>query len=175
MPISITCRCGYNISAPERLAGRTLRCPKCLGEFTVPQTIMAPPPPPVTPMPAPKPMAAFASAPTDALALESAPPEPVLEPEETVPLMDAPAVEDAFAMEQVEGSPGHDAPEFGSSDLAVDSQETVAATEEDALGFERGLPLEGDAPVMNEDELGMFLMDEEPPPPPEPKKKKKKK
>jgi len=169
MPISINCRCGYNISAPERLAGRTLRCPKCLGEFTVPQASVAPP---VMPMPAPSPMAALAAAPTDDLALEAAPPpigfepQPMLPPEDTMPLMEEP-----LSMPQ---EPDLAAPEFGESDLAAYAQETFASAPEDdvlALSDEDvAPPLEGDAAVMNEEELGMFLMDEEPPPP---KKKKK--
>jgi hypothetical protein len=190
MPISITCRCGYNISAPERLAGRTLRCPKCLGEFTVPQSIMpAPPPappPPIVPMPEPSPLAAFESAPTEALALEAAAPAP--EPEATLPLMESPVeeplaeeplaeeplVEEPLAMEPVAAEavePVEAVSEFGSSDLVADA-ETVSTTDDDALGFERGegLPVEGEVPVMNEEELGLFLMDDEPAP--EPKKKK---
>lgn len=69
MPIPVTCaKCGYEIQAPDHVAGRTLRCFKCLTPFTV------------GPKPA-APMATFAPAPVAAFA----PPPPAAVPEVPMP------------------------------------------------------------------------------------------
>ena len=38
MPIKITCQCGQRFAAKERLAGRTVKCPKCGEPLIVPQS-----------------------------------------------------------------------------------------------------------------------------------------
>ncbi len=162
MPILIPCKCGYQISAPERLSGRTLRCPKCLGEFTVPNAPPAPPPPPMEFAP----MEDFAPSIAALAAAEPPPrefetpgefemaPEPSLAPaalHEEIPLMEEPMV-------------------FDEADLAPVMEEEPLVMAEAEL-----TPLHEEPVVMSDDELGMFLMEEEPPPPPPPAGKKKKK
>jgi hypothetical protein len=76
MPIPVTCaKCGFDIKAPDHVAGRTLRCFKCLTPFTVPKAApVAQFVPSLAASPAP--MAAFPDSPPAAT-----PPEPVAAPE----------------------------------------------------------------------------------------------
>ena len=36
MPIKVACRCGQSFAAPDNLAGKTVKCPKCSGPLAVP-------------------------------------------------------------------------------------------------------------------------------------------
>lgn len=187
MAIAINCRCGYNISAPERLAGRTLRCPKCLGEFTVPQAAAAPPPAPMpaaVPLPAtvpfapaPEPFGAatepfvsapdpfatgdpFAAEPLAAVAshgLEPAAPEvsPPHEPDL--------ALEQAFelAPDAAAVAPEEHAPDLNFGTL--EPGQADASAEEGLVLDEANLaPAQDGDFAMNEDEMGLLLMEDEP-------------
>jgi hypothetical protein len=102
MPIPVTCaKCGFEIQAPNHVAGRTLRCFKCLTPFTVPK---AAPVVDFTPIPAP--MAVFPDSPP-----APKPPEPapefeldaeaiLLEPDDKPVPTDEPVVEDVAVLEE---------------------------------------------------------------------------
>jgi hypothetical protein len=120
MPIPVVCaKCGYNIQAPNHVAGRTLRCFKCLTPFTVPNVAAAPvaqfaPAPvavfPDSPAAAPGPVPIGpAAVPVPFPAAPKAPPEPEAAPEfELDPLLaaDNPApsgeFEEIMPLEEVE-------------------------------------------------------------------------
>jgi hypothetical protein len=57
MPIIVTCRCGQRLQAPDNLAGKVSKCPKCAASLTVPVAIAAPQgnKPPANNPPAPDP------------------------------------------------------------------------------------------------------------------------
>lgn len=42
MPIEATCSCGGRFRAPDKMAGKSVRCPKCSGTFVVPQPLPEP-------------------------------------------------------------------------------------------------------------------------------------
>ena len=39
MPISITCQCGKKLKAPDKLAGKSVKCPACQHLLTVPESL----------------------------------------------------------------------------------------------------------------------------------------
>lgn len=112
MPIPVVCpSCGNNISAPDHVAGRTLRCFKCLNPFVVPN--VAPTPAPAAPMAqlapsysAPAPIAPPVAMP-EPFSIPSAP-EPMLAglsaPE---PMTAGPAASEAPAFEPAAPDPGN--------------------------------------------------------------------
>src|SRR5262245_43635305 len=57
MPIEMSCACGRALTLRDELAGKTIRCPQCQAELTVPA---APPPPAPEPVPDVLPAAAAA-------------------------------------------------------------------------------------------------------------------
>ncbi|MBY0526653.1 MAG: hypothetical protein K2R98_24870 [Gemmataceae bacterium] len=98
MPIFITChKCGNQLKAGDHLAGRTLRCNKCLSDFTVPNA-----PAPVAqfapsfapPMAAPPPPAEL-----PAMPMEEAPEFELTEDVVEMPMMEE---ENLEVMEEVE-------------------------------------------------------------------------
>jgi len=183
MPISIDCRCGYTISAPERLAGRTLRCPKCLGEFTVPQVAPAP-------LAAVTPLAVTAPALEATLSETAALPSAGLPAEQPFATAEEPAFEMAEEAPDLAALETHAGPATApETPLALSDEDLapVAAEEEEPLlsaedlapaqelsaeDLETGVEelsaedleaTQQEVPVMDEDELGMFLMEDEAP------------
>jgi len=57
MPIELTCQCGRALVLRDELAGKTIRCPQCQGELTVPAAAAAPAEPVLDVLPAADPMA----------------------------------------------------------------------------------------------------------------------
>jgi hypothetical protein len=130
MPIPVTCaKCGYLIQAPDHVAGRTLRCFKCMTPFNVPKLNMAPVAPmamfaPSTPVPAP--MAVLPSSPPPAA--KAPQPEAAPEFELDAPLLlDEPAAKgkEAAAEPDIDDLPVLDEPKAGD-----DAVEELPATDD---------------------------------------------